>query len=305
MSDGSPAPFAEVEPESVSPGTVDAAELRAALAADTAVVRQRGVRAAAALAGRDADAARPFVDDLIDRLDDESLAVARFAATALVPVSEEYPDDFAGSLDPVVTLAESDLGGIRGLGASILGNVVVDRPADCRPYLDRLLAVLNDAEGTLSQSDLQFEFSDEQSIDTGTRKALAKQNEEEAQMRIAAMGILANVVVAIAEADPESVRDDLDEVAVLLAHDDPTVAGAALDVFCEVAQVDPDATTAHVDAVADCLGHVDASVRAKAIQTLGFAGDPSVVPRLREVAAEDEDDDVRDLAAETADFLVE
>lgn len=305
MSDGSSAPLSGVELESVSPETVDTAELRAAFSAGTAVVRQRGVRVAATLAGQDADAVRPFVDDLIGLLDDESLPVARYAATALVPVSEEYPGDFEGSLYPVVTLSESDLGGIRGLGASILGNVVVERPADCRPYLDQLVAILADAEGTLSQSDLQFEFSDEQSIDRGTREALAKQNEEEAKMRIAAMGILANVVVAIAEADPESVRDDLDEVAVLLEHDDPTVAGAGLDIFGEVAQVDPGAVSEYVDAVADCLGHVETSVRAKAIRTLGFAGDDSVVARLREVADADDDEDVRDLAAETADFLAE
>ncbi|MFC7140092.1 HEAT repeat domain-containing protein [Halosimplex aquaticum] len=303
MSDGSTAPLADVDLESLTAADVDDEEVRAALGSDDPVVRQRGTRVCATLAARDADAVRPLADDIVARLADDSLAVARHAGTALVSLSEAHPEAVRGDLDPVVDFAESDLGGVRMVGARVLGNVVVDRPAAVAPYVGRLVAAVADAEGTYVQSDLEEHAEAAQAADDVAAENVARANKEEAQKRVVARAALANVVVAVAEDDPDAVAGLVDEVAALLADPDPNVVGAALDTLNAVAEDDPDAVAPAVDAIADCLDHGDEMLRARAVRTLGFAGATETVDRLREVAETDDDEDVRDLAAETADYL--
>lgn len=301
MSEGSTEPFADVEPESLAPADVDADELRAALTAETAVVRTRGARVAVAVAAQDVEAALPFVDDIAARLDDDSLAVARHAGNAAVMITESHPEALADHLDHVVTLTESDLGGIRGLGATVLSNVVLQAPETVAPHVGRLVGILADAEGTYDQSDLQLE--NVQELDRQTQEALSQQNQEEAEKRIAAVQIVANVVVAVAEADHEYVLDDLDAVADVVADGDPLVVGPMLDVFCEVAAADPAAVADYEGTVADRLDDPEPSRRARAIQFVGLTGATEYAPKLRDIAAETDDEDMQELAADTADFL--
>ncbi|WP_436923411.1 HEAT repeat domain-containing protein [Halosimplex amylolyticum] len=303
MSDGSSAPLAGVDLESLTAADVDDDEVRAALESTDPVVRQRGTRVCSVLAARDADAVLPLAEDIVARLADDSLAVARHAGTALVSLSEAHPESLRGDLEPVVGFAESDLGGVRMVGARILGNVVVDHPGAVAPYVDRLVTAVADSEGTFTQSDLEEHVEAAQAADESAVENVAQANKEEAQKRVVSRAALANVVVAVAEDDPDAVADLVDELAPLLADPDPNVVGAALDTFGALAEGDPGSVDPAVDAIADCLDRDDGMLRARAIRTLGFAGATETVDRLRDLAESDEDEDVRDLAAETADYL--
>ncbi|WP_459194643.1 HEAT repeat domain-containing protein [Halosimplex sp. J119] len=303
MSDGSSEPLSGVDLESLTATDVDRDEVRAALESDNPVVRQRGTRVCATLSARDVDAIRPLAADLLARLDDESLAVARHAGTALVSLSDAYPGELPSDVEPVVGFAESDLGGVRMVGARILGNLVVDHPDAVAPYVDRIVAAVANSEGTYEQSDLEGHAEAAQEADDVAAENVVQANKEEAQKRVVARAALANIVVAVAEDDPGAVAPLVDEVVPLLDDPDPNVVGAALDTFGALAEADPDSVASAVDAVADCLDHDDEMLRARAIRTLGFAGATEAADRLRTVAETDGDEDVRDLAAETAEFL--
>lgn len=302
MSDGSSAPLAGVDLESLTAADVDEADVRAALESDDPTVRQRGTHVCSTLAARDVDAVRPLAADLLARLDDDSLAVARHAGTALVSLSEAHPGAIRADVEPVVGFAESDLGGVRMVGARILGNLVVDHPDAVAPYVDRLVAAVADSEGTYAQSDLEEHAEAARAADDVAAENVVQANKEEAQKRVVARAALANVVVAVAEDDPDAVAGLVDELAPLLDDPDPNVVGAALDTLSALAEDDPDSVAPAVEAVVDCLDHGDEMLRARAIRTLGFAGATEAIDRLRGVA-ETDDEDVRDLAAETADYL--
>ncbi|WP_415378481.1 HEAT repeat domain-containing protein [Halosimplex sp. TS25] len=303
MSDGSSAPLTGVDLESLTAADVDDEEVRAALESDDPTVRQRGTRVCSVLGARDADALRPLADDVLARLDDDSLAVSRHAGTALVSLSEVHPDSVRGDLDPVVGFAESDLGGVRMVAARVLGNVVVDHPDAVAPYVDRLVGAVADSEGTYAQSDLEEHVEAARAADDVATENVMQANKEEAQKRVVSRAALANVVVAVAEDDPGAVVGLVDELAALLDDPDPNVVGAALDTLNAVAEDDPDAVAPAIDPIVDCLQQDDEMLRARAIRTLGFAGATGTVDRLRDVAESDADEDVRDLAAETADYL--
>lgn len=303
MSDGPTAPLTGLDLESLTAADVDDDELRAALESDDAVVRQRGTRVFSTLAARDPEALIPFADDMLARLDDDSLAVARHAGTAMVSLSDDHPEAITHDLAPVVKFAEHDLGGIRMVGARVFGNVVVDHPEAVEPYVDRLVTAVAESEGTFTQSDLQGHVEEAQKHAENAVENVAQANKEEAQKRVVARAALANVVVAVAEHDPESVTHLTDDVRPLLDDPDPNVVGAALDVFGALAEDDPDSVSDDTDAVVECLDLDDEMLQARAIRTLGFAGATDSVERLRALADSAEDDDVAELAAETAAFL--
>ncbi|MFB6138840.1 MAG: hypothetical protein ABEJ26_00205 [Halosimplex sp.] len=306
MSDGSEPPLADVALESLTADDVTEAEVRAALDADDPVVRQRGARACAALAADRVESILGLADDLVARTADESLAVSRHAAIALTELSDAYPGAVADDLGPVVDLAESDLGGVRMVGARILGNVVVEFPEAVAPFVDRLVTAVADSEATLAQSDLQAYVEQAESMGGEAAQAadnIRQETKEEARKRVVARAALSNVVVAVAEHDPDAVAGLVDEMTPLVGDEDPNVAGAFLDVFRALAERDPETVAPAVDAVVDCLDRDSETLRARAIRTLGFAEATVTVDRLRTVAETDDDEDVRDLAAETADYL--
>jgi HEAT repeat protein len=109
--------------------------------------------------------------------------------------------------------------------------------------------------------------------------------------------------VAVTEERPESALDAVEAFATLLDDVDPGVAGPAVDALGELAAEDPAAVEPVSERLRACLEHDRSSVRARAIGAVGRLGDSRAVPTLRAIADGDEDEDVREIAAETADFL--
>jgi len=296
MSEREDEPLADLE--SRSPKDLDAEELRAALTSPERLARQRGARACARLAAEDPEAVRPYLSELTELLVDDSLVAAQQAANALIPVAKERPGLLEDTVENVLAFADTDLGGDRARAATILADVVVERPELCAPHVDDLVRLV-----ATSESDLES-HAGEASDDAIERETLQRHERKESRARAVGRVSLLNVVVAVAEEHPEAVVDEVGELVTLVETDtDGSVVAAALDALTAVGEHDPAAIADAVDPASSYLDHPDEALRARVIRMLGVAGDEGAVPALREVAEGDENEEIRSLAADTADFL--
>lgn len=300
MSGTSDAPLEEVVLDDVRPERIDPADVRAALESPRPLVRQRGARVCASLAETDVERVRPFVDDLGQRLHDENPGVVQATAGTLTEVASADPDAVAGVVTHAAALADADLAGVQLAGAELLAAVATQRPTHCVPVVGTLLDSL----------DRPMTTADGESVadcieDRATQRTVRQHEQEERQHEQVARQLLANVVVAVADADPDAVADHVEAVAPLTDHEDLVVRGAALDTLALVAQTTPTAVDPVADDVVACLDAESTVVRARAVKTLGYLGDEQYVEPLRQVAAADPDQDVAALADETATFLQE
>lgn len=275
----------------------DAAALAASLSAADPTERQRAAREVETLATADADAAVEFVDELVPRLDDESLAVTRAATEALVPIARERPGAVLGALDRLVSLVASETPDVAVAAAETLSVVAVDHPDAVTAHVDQLCAGLAAGEGSTDE-----ELPD--SIEhAATREAIRNVMTEERERTRYVRETVANVVVAAAEADPTCLATTVETLGQLLDDANPVVVGAAVDALGLLGEADADAVAPVRDSLVARLDHDAPTVRARTVRALGLTGDVASRPRLREVAETDPDEDVRELAAETVAFL--
>lgn len=298
MSGTSQSPLQAVALNDVTPESVDSAEVRAALDAERAPVRQRGAQVCQTLAAADVDAVRPVVGPLGAALHDDDPGVARTAAAALIEVATADPDAVVPILDDAAVLADSALGGVQMTGARLLATVAQQRPKQCtavvEPLLDRLARPPSHTDGQSVSACVD---------DRITRRAVRQHEQGERDHEQVARQVFANVVVAVAEADPPAVADHVEAVADLATGEGPVVRGAALDVLTAVAQERPQAVSPVTDGVVACLDADERVLRARAIRVLGYLEQECHAGRLSAVAETDPDDGVAALARETAAFL--
>ncbi|MUV59358.1 HEAT repeat domain-containing protein [Halobacterium sp. CBA1126] len=300
MATNSTDPLEGVDPDAVDPGDVDVAEVRAALNASNPLVRQRGVDVCESLAEDDVDAVRPLLDDVAALPDDDNAAVGLSAVSTLDAVAVADPDALDGRLDSLVAAASSDIVDVQLTTAVLFGKLVVERPDLVAPHARALAAAVRDTEPTDESPDLE-EFVDHPS----TRETIAEHERAERERRISGRQTLVNVVVAVTEEAPESAFDAVDPLAALLDDDNPNIVGPAIDALGELAAADPEAVAPVSDELRECLDHEDPGVRARAVGAIGRLGDVGAVPKLRTLADTDDNEDVRELAGETAAFLTD
>ncbi|MCG1003191.1 MULTISPECIES: HEAT repeat domain-containing protein [Halobacterium] len=300
MATNSSDPLAGTDPTSVSADDVDVAEVRAALASTNPLVRQRGVDACESLAEDDVDAVRPLLDDIASLPDDDNAAIGLTAISTLKAVAAADPDALDGRLDALVAATGSDIVDVQLTAAMVLGNLVVERTGLVAGYAPTIADNVRATEPSDESADVS-EFVEH----PGTRETIAEHEREERERRVSARQTLANVVVAVTEETPESALDAVDALAALLDDENPSVTGPAIDALGELAAENPAAVAPVSDRLRDCLDHDNPSVRARAVGAIGRLGDVSAVPKLRTLADTDENEDVRDLAAETAAFLTD
>lgn len=299
MTDDESRPLADVDVESATAADVDVTDVRAAVEHDDPAVQREAVAACSAIAAEDLADVLPYVDAFAPLLAEENAATSLRAGGLLARVAEEYPEAFTDHVDLVLDLLDHDLGGQRMLGADVLAAVVVEDPGAARPYVDRIVAALAAADVDVD-SDLS---AAEHSMDAVEQQSVQEYESGEGQLRVNARSTLSNVLVAIVEEEPSGVADGVDDVASLLSNDDDVVVASALDALRAYAEYDPSLLAPYTDALVDCLDHGDRVVRTRAVRALGFAEADDAVADLRSVAAEDPEEAVRELAAETADFL--
>jgi len=300
MTDEESAPLEGVDTGSDVLDDEDREQIREALASETNIRRNEAAQALSQLAERDPETVRPFVDDLLPLLDDDRNAVAQQAGTALLALAREHPEEFVGSVPAVFALIEREFNSLELLGTQIVVQVVLEQPEAVAPHLDRIAAVL-DGRSPAYETTEGIEMVD----DEEARQTMLEHDKQEHQLLIQSQGRLANVLTAAAEGAPETAADHVDSLVGLFDSPDNTVVGAAIDAVAEIAQADPDAAAEAFDGLVACLTHTNDTVRARAVQALGHLGDDRAVGPLEDRARVENDEDLADLAEETAAFLDE
>lgn len=298
MNSDSSEPLEGVTPDSVAPGDVDAVDLRAGLSADSPLVRQRAVDVCDALADADPAAVDSVLDEIATAVGDRNSAIALRAISVFDTIAGHDPAALDGHLDPLVDRADDDIVDVQLTAATALAKVVVARPDLVASSLERLIEGVRTTaiEGTP-------EGFGKYVRDEATRQTLREHQQGERDRRTSARRTLINVVVAVLESEAAAAVGCVDDLTGLLDDDDPAVAGGAVDGIGEIAAVDSAAVRPVRDRLIACLNHRHTVVRARAVRALGRLGDEAAVPALRRTADNDENEDVRDVAAETAAFL--
>lgn len=278
---------------------LDPEEITAALAADDPTQRREAIDAFGRLVRSDVDAAAEHAGALARHLDDEHRVVARGAAEVLAPVASAHPDTLLAELDRIVALVAADTVDLSVAGARLLSPLAVDRPQAVADYTGRLLEILTD------DAVPEPETAVPENVDrVETRQMVRTVQQESLERRRYVRRTVANVIVAVVESDPASI-DGMEPLESLLEDPDPGVVGPTLDALGVLARSDAGAVSQTLESVLACVDHDHPMVRARAVRTLGYIGAGSAVATLESVAVKDDDEDVRELAAETAAFLSE
>ena len=208
------------------------AEMTEYLEADSAYVRRRTTRAAAALAGVRPDAGTDLVDGLTDRLADAS---DENAAVALQRIAAEDPDAVVGDLAALVTVLDDEGPVVVPASGALASLAEADAASLAQPgILDRLFGLLND---------------DRSAVRRNAAVALA----------------------AIAEVDPAAVCAGADDLRGCLDDDAPAVRRAAAVALGTAGPTCPGAVVEATPALAALLDDADAGARAAAAFALGHA----------------------------------
>jgi HEAT repeat protein len=254
---------------------LDSEQLTTALSSADPTIRREAIDDFGALARTDLDAAIDHAEAVVDRLTDESL------------------------VDVVVESLAADAIDLSLAGAKLLTPLAIERPGEFGESADRLLVILAAEDVPTPETTVPETVDGDEA-----RQLLQSVQRETVERRQYVRRTAANAVVAAVESDPTSVTD-IATLETLLDDTDPGVVGPALDALGAIAESDPATVSPVLDSIRDCLDHDEHIVRARAVRTLGFLGAQEAVPALRDVAAEDDDETVRELAAETAAFLAE
>lgn len=299
MDEDSPVTIEDLDPAA----ELDERELacvREGLRSEDPIERRGAARFCNRMRAENVEGLRGLVDDLAPLLEDDRVSIAEQAGGALLAVARERPEELADSVGGIVSLATREAGSIKLLGAELLRTVVVGRPEAAASDLDRLLRVLREPTGPFEASEAAEMLDDPQG-----RQSVVELEKEEHRSRLQAFGIFANVVVAVAEAAPSACFDHVDDLVVLLDHDDATIAGSAVDALGEVARADAAVAAPAFEPLVECLDRDDRRVRARAIRALASFDDDRAVGPLRDLAESTDDEDLAELATDTADFLTQ
>lgn len=289
----------DVEPEEfVSDVPVDV--LRSGLESDDEKVRRHAARVAASLSEDELETVVEVVPQLTDCLGSESRVIASKSAIALSIVAEERPAELEDAVAPLVDLLVDDLALLRVYASRALAHVSLEHPEFLLGTEETLVAALGlEPEVPMDREKLREETPTAENFES-----LDRYNVEEERRQIAARSVAANLLAEVADLEPERLVPYAQYFVEALDSKRPTVVLASLDVLGQVARIDADAASTAVEPVSEYLEASDDQLAATAVTTLGYIGDGRAVEPLRELAVEDDrDQDVRELAEETATFI--
>ncbi|EMA52589.1 MULTISPECIES: HEAT repeat domain-containing protein [Halococcus] len=289
----------ELDPDEITPADIDIERVRAGLTDEENLVRTHAAKIAGALADQDPDVVVPVVPTLLDRLAEDHSVVLKESLTALALVADERPAELTDGVPALVDLLDHDLPLVRTFAARVVRPLAAEHPEWFATELDDLLATLDSEITNLVEG-----LEEPPMGGLSTFEQYRAIGEEGRKRQLAARAVAANVVVAVAEADSGALVEHVPAVVDLLDSDDTLLVTTSADVIASVAEDYPEAVSDATDPLCACLDTHDGAVRANAVTALGYIGDDSAVGPLREVANDAEaDEDLRALAAETADWL--
>lgn len=307
MSTQAPDDEAILETARNDPENVDIDAVVALLDAEQGRVRNVALRCLLFVAIDDPDRVAAVADTIIERLDDEFPVAGSTATAVLAKVAAERPETVQPALPTLAEKLDEHPPQTGYRAARALTPLLEDDPSQFVPMADRLLDVLVDPpEVWAPEADELRDLPPEEreSITTLLQSRRGEIGKDRARAR-GTREFAAHALVEVTALEPEAIADRLDDLPPALARDPPLARAAALDAVANVARADPAAAAPTVDALIDRLEDDAEFVRAHAVRALGFAEATDAVDPLRELAEGDVDDDIRELAADTADWLAD
>lgn len=289
---------------SVSPGDpatgVPVETLRAGLASDDSSVRLHAANVASFVPHDESDRLEAVVPELVALLEGEPEVTTYQATIALGILSEESPAAIEPAVSRLVELLGNDMSLIRSVAATCLTNVAMDRPELVADEVDTLVAVTT----TTPDNAVEREHLENPELEPEQRESLHAIDWEEGVRQQVSRDVAANLLVEVATYDAQRVHPYREELLAVLEDGPTSVQVAIADVFAQIAREDPAAAEPAVDALCALLDRRDVSLVATAVTALGFIGDAAAVGPLTELADDEErEEDLRDLARETAAFI--
>ncbi|MFP8952461.1 hypothetical protein ACLI4Z_05725 [Natrialbaceae archaeon A-arb3/5] len=289
------------------PARVDVETVVALFDARQGQVRNVALRCLLFVAQDDPDRVAAVNDRVIERLDDEFPVAGSTAAGVLARIARERPDAVHPARSKLVSKLDENppLTGYRA--ARALVPLLEDDPAAFVSDADALLDVLVDPPDVWAPDTAELrEMSDGKRQEITNR--LSSRRDEIGRDKARTKGIrefVAHAIVEVSEREPDALVDRIDELAAALSIEPAIARAAIIDAIANVASAEPAAVTPTVDALVDRLEDDAEFVRAHAVRALGFAEATEAVEPLRTVATADVETDLRELAAETADWIAD
>ncbi|MCU4740795.1 HEAT repeat domain-containing protein [Natronoglomus mannanivorans] len=293
------APVHLVDTAKSDPDAIDLEEIEALLDDDWEERRNTGLKVLVGLAADDPERVVPFVDDVIDCLSESYGPARSHAALVLTLLVEDYPELVEPAIPQLVDNLTDETPIYRYRAARTIALQTEATPESFVEHADDLIDVLIDGPTVSKPAPPDDPSRREQ------HKGQVEHLQPDFARSAATKEVAANVLVEVAEREPSVCAERLSDLYSVLENEDevPLVRGAIVDIVKHIAMADAADSPAVTDVLIDHLDDDTTVVRARAIRALGFAEVADAIEPLRTVAESDPDEDVRDLASETADWL--
>ncbi|WP_136689396.1 HEAT repeat domain-containing protein [Halorhabdus amylolytica] len=299
MADRSTGDLRALDPGEVTAAAVPTDLLLEDLRSEENIVRTHAANLLGVVAAEDPSALRTEVGLLVELLNDERRVVVRESLGALGDIAEAYPAAVARHLDALVETLSHDVDLFRLLAARTITSLLDERPEWFQEYVPKLVDALT-VEITNPVAGSDFAPAENRAL-FGRESAIRRRSEERQLTARLAAG---RALVELAESDDVSLSAHADQLLELLDNPDRHVRTVGVVAAAAIAEDDPSSVTGAVEPLCAALEDPDETTAARAVVALGFVADPAAIDPLRSLAEDrDRPEDLRDLAAETADWI--
>lgn len=289
----------ELDVEELSPEDVDLTLVRDGLADEENLVRDRAAAISLTLADEDVESVTPLLPALIAAARDDNVNVVLKTITTLNLVAESRPEELPDAVGVLCAALTHDLPRVQLFAGKAVQTIGAEHPEWFVPHAEALLRTL--------QAEITDPTNGAERLGVAGDPPLQKQLDEvrrgEQFQQYSVQAVAGNLLIEVSDQDPTAVAPHVSEITELLGSEDLNVVACAAEMLGNLAWADAPAAADAVDPLTDCLDSESDVVVARTITALGHLGAETAVEPLREAAAEHDDADLRDLAAETADWL--
>ncbi|MFP8890255.1 HEAT repeat domain-containing protein [Natrialbaceae archaeon A-CW2] len=292
-----------------NPGAIDLEEVVEYLDhEDWGQVREWALQTITHVSAADPDRLETVIEDVRPHLEDEFLVAQNTAALLFARQARHDPEPVRESVPELLELLDQDPPILRFRAAGALAPLLADHVDVFVPHTDRLVEVLVDSPTvTLVPDEGELEELEDETVEL--LQELANDREEQYERdRKRSQGVrefAANAIVEVAEIEPDQIAPHVRVLATTINDDRPIVRTALLDTMAIIAQDDPEAVQPAIEAIRARLNDEVDYVRAHAVRALGYGEATEAIEDLRELADQDVDENLRGLAADTADWLAD
>lgn len=290
------------------PAAVDIDTVESLLQSDDNEVRNNALKALYPLAKEEPDKVRTIADTIVDCLDDDYRVARSNAIMTVKALADSHPDAVESAIPALVNELDENVPLYRFRAAGAVGKLLESNPEAFIDHADELFDVVVDGPRVELNVEDVYDPDDPKPMNQRRfqrAKAAAEERNRDWKRSQAVLEIAANTLVEVAKADPDACATRLPELEGVISEGEPAVRGAAIEIVRHVAEHDPESIEPLVGPLLERLDDDEEFVRARAIRALGFGKVNEAIDPLREVEAEDQDETVAELAAETANWLTD